>query len=461
MKERLRGFDPFRTAMLTTPDGRMAAILLAVLCAGFFAVARVLCGAMEGATVIALCGTLCVAMLLLAACRPIRGAGCPVVVLLLAALLAMLAVGAHLAMLDIKPGRYTKVLAPLLEELWNYDLTTAMAWEDGAWSGGYLIVCALLSRLEGFPALYAFKLFDLVCQCAAACAALRLAQRGGAGPVRALAGMFACVLAPTILLNVGCWAQCDAMFAALTLWGLALTLERRPMAGCLLLGVGLATKLQSAFILPILLVPLLEGRVSLRHLLAATVSFIAVHVPMLLDGQGLAAVFGRYAAQIELASESIGLADNAPGVYGLMSIASVREFSGMGLYFGIACALLVVLALLRAKRPLSERALLLGAWLLAAGLPLILPQMNARCLYLAGMLGFALARSREELAAALTLEAVSLCCYMQAIFGAEVLPMTALSLLAIAAAVVIALSLLRELGGAQKHEEPAQAEAAR
>ena len=153
MKERLRGFDPFRTAMLTTPDGRMAAILLAVLCAGFFAVARVLCGAMEGATVIALCGTLCVAMLLLAACRPIRGAGCPVVVLLLAALLAMLAVGAHLAMLDIKPGRYTKVLAPLLEELWNYDLTTAMAWEDGAWSGGYLIVCALLSRLEGFPAL--------------------------------------------------------------------------------------------------------------------------------------------------------------------------------------------------------------------------------------------------------------------------------------------------------------------
>ena len=97
----------------------------------------------------------------------------------------------------------------------------------------------------------------------------------------------------------------------------------------------------------------------------------------------------------------------------------------------------------------------------AAGLPLILPQMNARCLYLAGMLGFALARSRGDLAAALTLEAVSLCCYMQAIFGAEVLPMTALSLLAIAAAVVIALSLLRELGGAQKHEEPAQAEAAR
>lgn len=460
MMERLRGFDPFRAVMLAVPKGRAAAILLAVLCAGFFAGARVLCGAMEGATVIALCGTLCVAMLLLAACRPLREAGSPVVVLLLAAALAMLAVGAHLAMLDIKPGRYTKVLAPLLDEMWNYELTTAMAWEEGAWSGGYLLVCALFSRLEGFSTLYAFKLLDLVCQCAMACAALRLAQRGGAGPVRALAGMFACVLAPTLLLNAGCWVQCDAMFAALTLWGLVLTLERRPLAGCLLLGAALATKLQSAFVFPILLVLLLEGRVSLRHLLAGAAAFIAVHVPMLLDGQSLASVFGRYAAQIDLASGSIGLADNAPGVYGLMSVASVREFSGMGLYFGMACALLVVLAMLRTGKPLTERALLLGAWLLAAGLPLILPQMNARCLYLAVVLGFAVARSREELFAALTLEAVSLCCYMTAIFGSEVLSMTALSLLAIAAAVVVALSLLRELGGAQ-HEETAPAEAVR
>ena len=450
MKERLRGFDPFRMAMMTTPDGRMTSILMAVLFAGFFVCVRVLCGAMQGATMIALCAALCVAMLLLAACRPVRGTNSPVVVLLLAALLAMLAVGAHLAMLDIKPGRYTKVLAPMLESMWNYDLTTAMAWEEGAWSGGYLIVFALLSRLESFPALYALKLFDLVCQCALACAALRLAQRGGVGPVRALMGMFACVLAPTMLLNAGCWAQCDAMFAALTLWGLVLTLERRPIAGCLLLGVALATKLQSAFIFPILLVLLLEGRVSLRHLLAAAAAFFGVHVPMLLDGQSLASILGCYASQLELASESIGLADNAPGVYGLMSIASVREFSGMGLYFGIACALLVVLAMLQAKGPLSERALLLGAWLLAAGLPLILPQMNARCLYLAGALGFALARSREELAAALVLETVSLCCYMQAIFGAQVLPMTALSLLAIAAAVLVLTELLAALCGRDK-----------
>ena len=450
MNERLRGFDPFRMVMMATPGRGASAGLMAVLCAAFFVVVRVLCATMEGATVIAAVGALCLAMLLWGMAGTLRREKSPVVVLLLAALVAMLAVGAHLAMLDIKPGRYTKVLAPLLEEMWNYELTTAMAWEEGAWSGGYLIVCGLLSRVENFPLLYAFKLVDLAFQCAAACAALRLAQRGGAGPVRALAGMLACVLAPTMLLNAGCWVQGDAMFAALTLWGLALTLERHPWPGCLLLGAALATKLQSAFVFPILLVLLMEERVSLRHLLAIPAAFVATQAAILLDGQGFASLLGRYAAQIDLAAEAFGLTDNGLGVFGLMNIASVREFSGMGLYFGIACALIVVLAMLRGRKPLTDRALLLGAWLLAAGLPLLLPQVNARSLYLAGMLGFALARGRRELLAALTLEAVSLCCYMLAIFGYEVLPLTILSLLAIAAAVAVAMALIQVLCGEGK-----------
>ena len=248
-----------------------------------------------------------------------------------------------------------------------------------------------------------------------------------------------------MLFNAGCWAQCDAVFAAMTLWGLALVLDEHPLAGCLLLGAALATKLQSAFVFPILLVLFMERRVSLRHLLAILLAFVALQAAILVDGLGFASLFGRYAQQLDNAAQTIGLTDNAPGVFGMMRIASVREFGGMGLYLGIASALLVVAAMLRARAPLSNRTLLLGAWLLAAGLPLILPQMNVRCLYLACLLGFALARSARQLAAAAVLEGVSLCGYMTAIFGYESLPLFALSLLAIAAAVVLAMELLAAL----------------
>ena len=178
----------------------------------------------------------------------------------------------------------------------------------------------------------------------------------------------------------------------------------------------------------------------------------------LLDGQGLTAVFGRYAQQIEAISyEGAGLADHAPGVYSLMTVASVREFSGMGMYLAFASALLVAFALIHARREPDADTLLLAALLLAAGLPLILPQMNARCLYLAGMLAFACVNGARRLAIAIVLELISLCSYMEAIFSFTVIPMNVLSLLAIACAAALVLELMGKLGikGAQIGESDA------
>lgn len=448
--------DPLRAGMEARVRGTQRLALGAALTLAFFALALKLCAAMEGAAVIALVGAGCAALLLAGAWRALREE--PVIVLLCAALLAMLAVAAHLAMLDIKPGRMSKVLAPMLEGMWNYDLGTAMAWEDGAWSGGYLIVMALISRLEAFPQMYAVKLFDMACQTAAALAALKLALTRGAKPGAAVGAMLACVLAPTMLLSAGCWAQCDAMFAALALWGLALLLKDHPAWGCILWGMAAATKLQAGLLFPLLLVFFMKGRVSIRHLLAGLAAFVLAQAAFLLDGQGLTAVFGRYAQQIEAISyEGAGLADHAPGVYSLMTVASVREFSGMGMYLAFASALLVAFALIHARREPDADTLLLAALLLAAGLPLILPQMNARCLYLAGMLAFACVNGTRRLAIAIVLEVISLCSYMEAIFSFTVIPMNVLSLLAIACAAALALELMGKLGikGAQIGESDA------
>ena len=162
--------------------------------------------------------------------------------------------------------------------------------------------------------------------------------------------MLACVLAPTMLMNGGCWAQCDAMFAALALWGLALLLKASIRSGAASCGGWRRRRsLQAAFLFPLLLVFFMKGKVSIRHLLAGLAAFVLMQAAFLLDGQGLAAVFGRYAQQIdEMAYEGAGLADHAAGVYSLMTVASVREFSGMGMYLGFACALLVAFALIHA-----------------------------------------------------------------------------------------------------------------
>lgn len=437
--------DPFRGAMMAVPQGRGIWGLCAGLCAAFAAAALWMLRGTAGAGIIALTGTLGVAILLWGAAHALRGERQPALVWLCAAAACMLAVAAHLAMLDIKPGRFTKVLSPLFEDMWNYELITALAWEDDAWTGMYLIVSALISRLETFSQLYAVKLVDMVCQCLCGAAVVRLAKARGASALGATGGMLACVLAPTMLMNAGCWAQCDAMFAMFTLWGLALLLEDHPLAGCALWGLALGTKLQSAFLFPLLIVLFMDRKIQLRHMLALCAAFLISQSAILIDGQGLAEVLTRYSEQLTTARTTIGLADHAPGVFSLMIVASVREFSGMGLYLGIACALIVAWALLRPGEPLTKEIFLLAALLLAAGLPLLLPQMNARSLYLAGMLAFAMAGNVRRLAAAVLLEVVSLCSYMEAIFSLTLAPMSVLSLLAIAAAVLIALELVTAL----------------
>ena len=453
--------DPIRFAMTYAPCRKGAALLLAALTAAYFVLLLKLCGAMQGALVIALCAAGCCALITGFAWRAVSledrcGEQRPaMMVLLCLAALSMLAIGIHVSLIDIAPGRYTNTLKPLLDEMWNYELVTAMAWEDDGWSGLYLIVCALLSRLENFSQLYAIKLIDLASLCFAACAVLKLALLRGAKPGGAIAAMFACMLAPTMLFNAGVWAHCDAIFAALTLWGLYFLLSDRPLAGCVLWGLALAAKLQSAFLFPLLIVLFMIGRVQLRHLFAVAAAAFVSQIAILLDGQGLYAMISRYAVQLDIARwGDVKLSDNMPNVYKLMNVASVREFSGMGLYLGIACALLVVCALLRARRPLGSDTLMLAGLLLACGLPLILPQMNARSLYLAGMLAFACAGTPRRMIAAGLIEFVSLCAYMASIFGHEVMPMIPLSLLAIAAAVLVFTELLPALTGSQDKEAP-------
>ena len=488
--------DPVRAVMNWAPARAARLILGAVICLCFFLYLTGQYSEYPGTAVIALAGAASLAVMLAFAWRPAKEK--PLIVLLVMAFALVMAVMAHYSLLDRSLGRMTKVLTPLADTLWNYDLNVAMSWEEGYWSAGYLIVMSLFSRLENFSLLYAVKLLDLVCLSLAACAVSCLARRRGAGVMGQFGAMLAAMLLPTMLLNGGLWAHCDAIFAMLTLWGLYMLLSDRPLAGSLFWGAAIAFKLQSAFVFPLAIVLFMKRKMGLRHIAAIFLAFLVFHIPMLMNGQSLPEVLDRYNKQIlitsygedyftasdeetdEEAQEAEAqeaeqadtadsaeetadsaaadipthseLAEHAASVYSLMSVASVREFSGMGLYLGIACALAVVFALLRSRRELTADVLLTAAFLLACGLPLILPQSNARFLYLAGLLSLPRVNSRLRLAEACGLELISICCYVSAIFSTDaaplsILPDSVLSLIGIVIACAAAWELFCALTG--------------
>ena len=140
--------DVFRTAMFSELGMTGRTVLLAVLAGLYVAVSASLKYQAGGAMVCALVSGACVLLLCVTAWRVMP---CKKTVLLLMLALACGAAGlAHVGMMDVAPGRMSKVITPMLEGMWPYDLLTAMAWQEGNWSGGYLLVMALVSRIENF-----------------------------------------------------------------------------------------------------------------------------------------------------------------------------------------------------------------------------------------------------------------------------------------------------------------------
>ena len=141
-----------------------------------------------------------------------------------------------------------------------------------------------------------------------------------------------------------------------------------------------------------------------------------------------------------------------------MTVASVREFSGMGMYLAFASALLVAFALIHARREPDADTLLLAALLLAAGSAADSAADERALPVSGGHAGLCLRKRRaRRLAIAIVLELISMCSYMEAIFSFTVIPMNVLSLLTIACAAALALELMGKLGikGAQIGESDA------
>ena len=316
---------------------------------------------------------------------------------LAACALCAVAMLARLSFIERSAGDYDIYLADWLQRLAAGSFAEGMRADIGEYNVLYQYMLFLITRLP-VPALYAVKAVSFVGDALLAAAAAKLAGRDGRV---SLAAFGAVLLLPTVALNGGMYAQCDSLYAACALWGLALALERRGAGAAVCFALSLAFKLQSVFLLPMVVVLWAHGRLRLRDALVFLLTLLAVMLPALLGGKPLTSILAIYTAQTGLYT---GLTYNAPSLFGLLETAGLDVYAygnfGMALAFG-ACALLVLHGL-RAQAEDGELVRL--SLLMALLVVFLLPRMHERYFYLAGVLSVALAArrgGRAVLAAAL------------------------------------------------------------
>lgn len=263
----------------------------------------------------------------------------------------------------------------------------AVALPKGNYTAPYLYFLAAISYLP-FYDLYLIKLFSILFDVILAWGGCRLVQALVPGDrYRGAAAFSLLLLLPTVILNASAWAQCDAIYAALCLHGLAAGLEGRPRSSAFLAGLAFACKLQTVFLLPVWAVLWMSRRTRFRHLLWFPAACVLSVLPALALGKPLADVLGVYFGQA--AEYSAYLTLNAPSLYALIP-SSAQVNVALAARVGILAAFVLVLGvlgwLLLQRRGLSRRAVFLAGVVFAIGIPLLLPHMHDRYFFLADVL---------------------------------------------------------------------------
>jgi len=322
--------------------------------------------------------------------------------------LCALAMLARVSFIERSSGDYDIYLADWMSRLAAGSFSEGMRANIGEYNVLYQYILFIITRLN-VPALYAVKAVSFIGDAFLAGAAVKLA-----GKNRGVPAFAAALLLPTLVLNGGMFAQCDSLYAACALWALALCLDEKPVPAAACFALSLSFKLQSAFILPMVIVLWAGRRLRVREALVFLLTLLAVMLPALLGGKSMGSILSIYTAQTGLYT---GLTYNAPSFFGLMNTTGLDVYAygnfGMALALG-ACAAIVVHGVRKAEQ-MEDGEILRLALELVLLVVFLLPRMHERYFYLATPLSIVLAcrRGGKMIPAAALIEAAALICYWE------------------------------------------------
>ena len=312
---------------------------------------------------------------------------------IITSLLLLLALGARLAVFDYETLDYQNFLTHWCGFFRERGGFKALRWEIGNYNIPYLYFLALFSYLPTRD-LYLIKFVSVVFDVLLAWAVLRLVKRFTKSTLRLLASFFSVLFLPTVFLNSAVWGQCDSIYTAFLLLGIALALEDRPRSSVVLAALAFGFTLQAVFVLPIYFVLWMKGKFKARHILLFPLTYVLLVLPAVLTGRPFLDTITLYFSQT--GSIGSGLNYNSPSIFAFFWRIPAKD-EALASAFGIGAAFLFLLNMLGVawinRKKLSDQVVLAMALLFAIGIPFLLPHMHDRYFYAADILSVVVAFS--------------------------------------------------------------------
>ena len=192
---------------------------------------------------------------------------------------------------------------------------------------------------------------------------------------------------PSVAINDGLLAQCDALWAGASILALASMVRGRTLAAMLWCGLAISFKAQAAFMAPVIIGAMIGRRAPLWQWAVPAAVYLASVLPAFLMGWPLEQLLTVYLHQAS-ADQLAGRLANPWMFFTILGEESPRSF----FIFGYVAAGLAALAIgaLAARNARNAGMLILLAALAGTALPFLLPKMLERYYFLGEVMTLAL-----------------------------------------------------------------------
>ncbi len=367
-----------------------------------------------------------------------------------------LGISMRLSLFDIKSGDYTMFLKKWMKECrdaggFGYLSIEPLVTDKSTINYGcmYQYVIVILYYLRGLMSdFYLIKIpsviFDIVC----AVTIMRIAfEVTGQNTVKAIMAFGISLLLPTVVLNSAAWAQCDSIYTAFALLSILHMLKGNDRKMFIYLALSYSFKQQAIFLLPLIIIMWLKGRVKLRYILYCPVVLFLTIIPALFAGRNMGELLSVYIRQV---STYTRLTLNYPSIYSVVAAGLREDYRKMIIASGTIAtvALLGVLAyyIRNKKFKLTDLYIVTLAIFTIELCLFVLPVMHERYGYLPEILSvvYGLTRYRRMLLCG-AFQVISVITYSRFLFGSEVENIWPLSLCIFATIAVLGYDLYLQM----------------
>lgn len=289
------------------------------------------------------------------------------------------AIFARLALFEYRSNDYNRFLSLWFDSLKMAGGIGGIGESLGDYTPPYIYILAFLTHLP-IASLVSIKLVSCIFDFACAFIIMKIVYDKSKLIVASILAFTIFLFSPTILLNGAFWAQCDIIFTFFLVLCVYYFIKNKPFSAMVFFSIAFCFKLQAIFILPLIVLLWLKGKVKLKHFFIIPTVYIISILPAWIKGRSFSELLTIYFRQ---SGQYPSLSLNAPNLYTWFSDENSEIISRCGVIICFVAIAIILYTAFSHKIKFDTTTIITFALFFSLIMPFLLPHMHERYFFTA------------------------------------------------------------------------------